>query len=290
MKARYSRKYFWRGKGVVAYTLLCNHVPLNGHLIGAHGWLAESLAVSRQAVSKMAAKQDWEKVAQPSELVAQPARPQPKQPAKKVAIPQIKAGPQPARPVRLASGDWELMTRRPRGRPTDYRDEFVDEIVSYFDIPVESVVDVDVVDKDGKTVTEKRVVINTFPTLSRFASTIGVTRETLHDWATAKNPDGTLKRPEFSYAHARAKDMQDALLVEGGLSGRYEGRFAVFAAKNLIGWKDQIETTTEITVTSAPVERLDEAYRLGMEAAARHKSAIMERILRKAMSADITAE
>jgi TnpA family transposase len=36
VKARYSRKYFGRGKGVVAYTLLCNHVPLNGYLLGAH--------------------------------------------------------------------------------------------------------------------------------------------------------------------------------------------------------------------------------------------------------------
>jgi TnpA family transposase/tetraacyldisaccharide-1-P 4'-kinase len=36
VKARYSRKYFGRGKGVVAYTLLCNHVPLQGWLIGAH--------------------------------------------------------------------------------------------------------------------------------------------------------------------------------------------------------------------------------------------------------------
>jgi len=36
VKARYSRKYFGRGKGIVAYTLLCNHVPLNGYLIGAH--------------------------------------------------------------------------------------------------------------------------------------------------------------------------------------------------------------------------------------------------------------
>ena len=36
VKARSSRKYFGRGKGVVAYTLLCNHVPLNGYLIGAH--------------------------------------------------------------------------------------------------------------------------------------------------------------------------------------------------------------------------------------------------------------
>ncbi len=40
VKARYSRKYFGRGKGVVAYTLLCNHVPLNGYLIGAHEYEA----------------------------------------------------------------------------------------------------------------------------------------------------------------------------------------------------------------------------------------------------------
>jgi len=30
VKARYSRKYFGRGKGGVAYTLLCNHAPLQG--------------------------------------------------------------------------------------------------------------------------------------------------------------------------------------------------------------------------------------------------------------------
>jgi TnpA family transposase len=35
-KARYSSKYFGRGKGVVAYTLLANHVPLETSLIGAN--------------------------------------------------------------------------------------------------------------------------------------------------------------------------------------------------------------------------------------------------------------
>lgn len=40
VKARHSRKYFGRGKGVVAYTLLCNHVPLNGWIIGAHDFEA----------------------------------------------------------------------------------------------------------------------------------------------------------------------------------------------------------------------------------------------------------
>ena len=35
-KARYSKKYFGKGKGVVAYTLLVNHIPVQGELIGAH--------------------------------------------------------------------------------------------------------------------------------------------------------------------------------------------------------------------------------------------------------------
>lgn len=39
VKARSSRKYFGRGK-VAAYTLLCNDVPINGNLIGAHAYEA----------------------------------------------------------------------------------------------------------------------------------------------------------------------------------------------------------------------------------------------------------
>ncbi len=35
-KARYSKKYFGRGRGVVAYTLLCNHIPLHSIVISAH--------------------------------------------------------------------------------------------------------------------------------------------------------------------------------------------------------------------------------------------------------------
>ena len=40
MKARYSRKYFRRGKGRGGLYALCNHIPLNGYLIGAHDYEA----------------------------------------------------------------------------------------------------------------------------------------------------------------------------------------------------------------------------------------------------------
>ena len=36
LMSRYGKKYFGRGKGVVANTLVCNHVPLNMRLIGPH--------------------------------------------------------------------------------------------------------------------------------------------------------------------------------------------------------------------------------------------------------------
>lgn len=35
-KARYSRKYYKKGRGIVAYTLLSNHVPVQSEIIGAH--------------------------------------------------------------------------------------------------------------------------------------------------------------------------------------------------------------------------------------------------------------
>lgn len=38
VKARYSRKYFGRGKGMVACALLCNHIPINGYLIGTNDY------------------------------------------------------------------------------------------------------------------------------------------------------------------------------------------------------------------------------------------------------------
>jgi TnpA family transposase len=36
LKARYSRKYYKKGRGVVAYTLLSNHVPVESEIIGPH--------------------------------------------------------------------------------------------------------------------------------------------------------------------------------------------------------------------------------------------------------------
>jgi len=123
------------------------------------------------------------------------------------------------------------------GRPTKYREEFVEMLLEFFSQPPTREVTL----KDAKGNETVQELPGSFPTLARFATNIGVTTETLHDWATAKNPDGTQRNPSFSYAYKKAKDLQQANLVEGTMKGAYNSTFAIFTAKNVLGWRDKIE-------------------------------------------------
>lgn len=124
-----------------------------------------------------------------------------------------------------------------RGRPSVYDPKFCDELIEMFSQPATREVTL----RDAKGNERVEVMPGVFPTLARFAAMIGVTRETLHDWATAKNPDGELKHPDFSYAYKRAKEFQEANLVEGTMAGAYNSTFAIFTAKNVLGWRDKTE-------------------------------------------------
>ena len=131
----------------------------------------------------------------------------------------------------------DIIEKRPVGRPSSYKPEYADDLIRFFDIAVYTIKTT--YDKEGKEKVEKE--LNPFPTLARFATKVGVTRETLHEWATAKLPDGELRYPEFAYAYKRAKDFQEALLVEGAIGGMYQANFSIFTAKNVLGWRDKME-------------------------------------------------
>jgi hypothetical protein len=275
------------------------------------GQVAAKYGCSRPAVGQTAEREGWAKggTGIPASVpAASPADPKGTKVTPKVSAPakapeskpkvsgkgKAKAPSQPKQDTpasnlpALSQHDRELMIgRRPRGRPTDYRPEFVDEMISYFNIEVQSIIDVDYKDKDGKTQIEKKVVTNTFPTLTRFAAKLNVTRDTLYEWSTAKDKAGALKYPEFSYAYARAKDFQESLLVEGGMAGIYEPRFAVFAAKNLAGWKDQIETTGEVTHTITTTAELDDFYASGTAKVQASRAAVLARRERAANAIDV---
>jgi transposase len=127
---------------------------------------------------------------------------------------------------------------RPVGRPTLFREEYAEQLLAYFDKePFERR---PLLDKEGN---EKgsEVVPTKFPTLARFATMIGVTRDTLYEWSTATNEDGSLKHSDFSYAYKRAKEYQEAILVEGAMAGAFQSNFSIFTAKNVLGWRDKID-------------------------------------------------
>jgi hypothetical protein len=128
--------------------------------------------------------------------------------------------------------------KHPGGRPTLYKPEYCERMLDYFSIKPYTTLEIK--DNQGQTVQSKPVP-NLFPTLARFAVDIGVTRDTLYEWSTAKNEDESLKYPEFSYAYKKAKEYQEANLVEGTLNGAYQQTFAIFAAKNILGWRDKTE-------------------------------------------------
>lgn len=144
---------------------------------------------------------------------------------------------------------------QPVGRPSLYRDEYCQRLVEFFSIGLTRTEIIKA--EEGEQLIEKA---NLFPTLTRFAATLGVTRQTLWEWANEKNEDGTLKHPQFFDAYARARDLQESLLIEGGMSGTYQHSFAQLAAKNLIGWRDKTDIEASHSVVAATVEQLDAFY------------------------------
>lgn len=53
------------------------------------------------------------------------------------------------------------------------------------------------------------------------------------------------KHPAFAQAAAKARDLQSDILIQNSLRGNYSSSFAVFTAKNLLGWKDGKEDAAQ---------------------------------------------
>jgi len=118
----------------------------------------------------------------------------------------------------------------PAGRPSLYKPEYAQMLVDYFN--VEASREVILEDKNGKPCIER--VANSLPTLAGFACKIDVDRGTLLNWSE--------HHQEFFSAIKKAKEHQERILVENGLMGGYDKTFAIFTAKNLIDWRDKVET------------------------------------------------
>lgn len=114
-----------------------------------------------------------------------------------------------------------------RKRPTlKYQPEFCEKLLAFFDVPPFRVTEV--MKRDGSiSLVETAAEL---PTFAAFAKQLGTTCEVLSSWEK--------KHPAFKEAAQKARDLQSNILIQNSLRGNYSASFAVFTAKNLLGWKD----------------------------------------------------
>lgn len=110
------------------------------------------------------------------------------------------------------------------GRPTDYREEYCEKIIKFFER-----------EPFHDEYTEKGVhrLANKLPTFNRFAMEIGVNEDTIVEWSKV--------HPEFSAAYNVAKKLQKEFLINNGLAGLYPPASFCFVAKNITDMRDKQE-------------------------------------------------
>jgi len=143
----------------------------------------------------------------------------------------------------VVSGKPKRTTRQPPppkgknvGRPTDYKPEFPQQLLSYFEDAALSPY------RDNHTKTGIiQFIPKGLPTFEMFAHKLGVDYRTIYRWANEKLEDGTHKHPEFSQAFIRAKELQGHYITSGAMVGANQAAFAALYMKNFHGWQDKIE-------------------------------------------------
>lgn len=137
--------------------------------------------------------------------------------AKKTAKPRAK---------RAAKGLKSAKTGLKTAGRVAYRPEFCQRLLAFFDVPPFKVTEVQ--KKDGSISFVESA--SELPTFAAFARTLGVTQSILQDWQEV--------HPAFAEAAKKARDLQGDILIQNSLRGNYSASFAVFTAKNLLGWSD----------------------------------------------------
>ncbi len=131
-----------------------------------------------------------------------------------------------SRAKRAAKGLKSAKTDLKTAGRVAYRPEFCQRLLAFFDVPPFKVTEVQ--KKDGSISFVESA--SELPTFAAFARTLGVTQSILQDWQEA--------HPAFAEAAKKARDLQGDILIQNSLRGNYSASFAVFTAKNLLGWTD----------------------------------------------------
>ncbi len=161
------------------------------------------------------------------------------------------------------------------GRPSSYRPEYAAAMLAFFD--VETTREVEYKDREGKI--RVKLVLNRFPTIERFADSIGFSTQTLYNWQNAKTETGEARYPEFLDAFVRAREKSVALLIEGTMAGLYEQNFTRFLLVNYSSLREKPADKGD-EGTDGPVDRsrLDAIYEAATARALEQKARTQERL------------
>lgn len=142
-----------------------------------------------------------------------------------------------------------MAEKKKAGRPSKYDPKYCNEILKYFAKKPMKKRKKKILHQNGSLKSEEIVLVpQLLPTFNGFAAKIGVSRDTLLEWC---------KHPEFSDAYARAREMQEEILIENALMGLYNPQFAQFFAKNNLGYKDRQEMSVTDRKTEVVLEGLE---------------------------------
>lgn len=145
-----------------------------------------------------------------------------------------------------------------RGRPSKYKEEYPEKLLQYFNDYLQNPSTQQIVETTVKYYPDGTVkeTFNKFKTASRGVPTIfgfalknKISYRTLLRWNQERvgvpPEEGVDKRPfkypDFCHAYKMVSEFQKEFILNAGMSGSAPPIFAMFAAKNMIGWRDATE-------------------------------------------------
>lgn len=154
-------------------------------------------------------------------------------------------------PTHMKKPKTDLVVPDVGGRPTKWTPKLQEELLAFFcsDKRWENRVSMEITKKNGDVVTRYERIPLPIPWLGRFEMDQGLSHGLLSRWATEEETlleeEKATKRPGFLHAMKRCKDAQLQWLVQNGLSGLGSGAMHIFALKNIAGWRDSTDITSD---------------------------------------------
>lgn len=140
------------------------------------------------------------------------------------------------------------------GRPSKYKSEYADKLITYFEDYLrepftKEVIKTTTISRKGSEIVtvEYKLISKPLPSLFSFSREINISYWTLNHWATEKvgEPPGLgeddkrdFLHPEFSQAYKTRIYYQEQFLSHVGLGNIANPAYAIFTAKNILGWRD----------------------------------------------------